>query len=194
MTTTDHRLTNGNAGIYCPQDYRLTLGLEYVKRGFKKLFYHKGEILIQEGKDPEGLYFLEEGQIKLYRYGRDGQEQIIKIAHAGDIIGFNTLLKDTSYHYSASIIEDATLTFIPKQDFLEHLADDSPNSAETLFTRLIYKAAPKVAPAARPFAKTRLVEDLLSPCLTTLFSTAKQTLMYLLSELESTRRTVFIRG
>ena len=194
MKTTTNKLANGNTDIRYPRNYRLTLGLENLKSGFKKLFYHKGQILIQEGNAPEGLYYLEEGQIKLYRHGRDGQEQIFKIAHAGDFIGFSTLLKDGRYNYSASIIEDAILAFIPKQDFLEHLANDSSSSIDRLFTRLIYKAAHKIALAAPPFVKIRLAEQLPSPCIATLSSSAKQTLVHLFCELGLERSTILMTG
>ena len=88
-----------------------------IRKDFESIFYKKGQVLFNEGNIPRGLFYVESGKVKIAKYGSDGKEQIISIAKPGDFIGYKSLLTNTHYNVSASILEDATLTFIPKDDF-----------------------------------------------------------------------------
>jgi len=77
--------------------------------------YKRGQIIFNEGSNPVGLYCVNEGKIKLYRYASDGKEQMVRIAKPGDFLGYSTLLAEKKYPVTASALEDCVICLIPKQ-------------------------------------------------------------------------------
>lgn len=80
--------------------------------------YAKGSVLFREGAAAEGIYFVREGMVKKYKADRDGGEQILYVANAGELLGYHAILAEDRYPDSAATIEDSLIAFIPKEDFL----------------------------------------------------------------------------
>lgn len=87
--------------------------------------YKKGEIIFREGAYPTGIFFVKTGKAKKYKLDKDGREQIIYVANRGELIGFHAVLAEGRYPDSAAALEESTLLFIPREDFLKTL-DQSP--------------------------------------------------------------------
>jgi CRP-like cAMP-binding protein len=87
--------------------------------------YKKGEIIFREGAYPAGIFFVKTGKAKKYKLDKDGREQIIYVANKGELIGFHAVLAEDRYPDSAAALEESTLLFIPREDFLQTL-DQSP--------------------------------------------------------------------
>ncbi|OWY24379.1 Crp/Fnr family transcriptional regulator [Sphingobacteriales bacterium UPWRP_1] len=81
--------------------------------------YKRGQILFQEGTNPIGLFCVNSGMVKLYKYASDGREQIVRIAKPGDFLGYSSLLAGGHYSISAAALEDCTVCLIPKQQILD---------------------------------------------------------------------------
>ena len=60
---------------------------------------------------------MESGKVKLYKTSEDGRELIVKIAQAGDFLGFLALFKEDAYPESAAALDDSAVKLIPKSDF-----------------------------------------------------------------------------
>lgn len=101
--------------------------------GYKSTnLYRKGQILFHEGTRPLGVYCINRGKIKLYKLGNEGKEQIIQLAKEGDILGYRAMISEEVYPVSAETLEESHVCFIPKQDFLQMIAD-SPELYARLF-------------------------------------------------------------
>jgi CRP-like cAMP-binding protein len=96
--------------------------------------HDKGQLLFLEGTMPLGLFCVNEGKVKIYKTGESGKEQIIRIAQAGDFLGYRALLSEETYASSAAILEEAKVCFIPKESFVHVLNSD------TDFRRRLMKA------------------------------------------------------
>ena len=94
--------------------------------------YKKGQIIFNEGNRPSGMYCINRGKIKLYQTGEEGKEQILRLAKEGDIIGYRSLISGEAYSASASVMEDATLCFIPKSTFFNFLQTNSELSSSMM--------------------------------------------------------------
>jgi len=81
--------------------------------------YKKGEIIFREETYPTGTFFLINGKAKKYKVDKDGREQIIYVANAGELLGFHAILSGDNYPDSAAVMEDSLIAFIPREDFLE---------------------------------------------------------------------------
>lgn len=80
--------------------------------------YRKGEIVFREGSFPTGIYFVKKGKVKKYTTDKDGREQIIYICQSGELLGYHALISQEYFRDSASTLEDSTISFIPKEDFI----------------------------------------------------------------------------
>ena len=70
------------------------------------------EFLFRMGDALEGIYRINSGCIKLYRYTEDGVKQIIGFYMAGDLIGLDALANGFS-HSIAVILETSNISLIP---------------------------------------------------------------------------------
>ena len=55
--------------------------------------YKKGEIIFLEGDLSDKLYVINHGKVKVFRYTKEGKEQILYIVSTGDFLGDLSLLK-----------------------------------------------------------------------------------------------------
>jgi CRP-like cAMP-binding protein len=81
--------------------------------------YKKNQILFKEGSFPSGIFFITNGKVKKYKVDSEGKEQIIYLANTGQLIGYHSILAEERYPDSAAAIEESTIAFIPKEDFLK---------------------------------------------------------------------------
>lgn len=125
--------------------------------------YKRGQILFQEGGNPMGMYCVNEGKVKLYKYASDGKEQIVRIAKPGDFIGYKSLLAGTRYPVSASALEDAQICIIPKHSIMELFKENegfSKSMIEVLCSTIDETYA-KMADLAYKPVRGRIAEALL---------------------------------
>jgi CRP-like cAMP-binding protein len=94
--------------------------------------YEKGAVLFREGTIPSGIFFIKKGKVKKYLADRDGKEQIIYVANSGELIGYHAILNEGRYPDSAATLEASEIAFIPKEDFLETLAQSAVLSQRLL--------------------------------------------------------------
>ncbi len=76
--------------------------------------YNKGETVFFEEANAETLYIVNEGKIKLFKYTKDGKEQILHILAEGDFFGELNLLKDGKYSFNAEAMASTKLCTLTK--------------------------------------------------------------------------------
>lgn len=79
----------------------------------------KDEILMGEGDPCEGLFVVQSGAIKLFKMAENGREQILVIERAGSTVGELSVFDGGAFPASAIALEDSTLLFLPKREFLD---------------------------------------------------------------------------
>ncbi|HUC80470.1 MAG TPA: response regulator [Flavisolibacter sp.] len=97
--------------------------------------FHKKQTLYQEAKRPRFLYYLVSGKVKAFKSHEDGKEYITDLFSAGDFIGYTALIEDKNYDDSASILEDAEIMQIPRDEFLGMIYSDI--NIATKFIRIV---------------------------------------------------------
>ncbi len=96
--------------------------------------YAKGETLFREGSAPSGIFYIIEGKVKKYKRDPQGKEHIIYVANNGELIGYHAILAEDRYPDSAATLEESTIAFIPKEDFLQALEQSASISKRLLKT------------------------------------------------------------
>jgi CRP-like cAMP-binding protein len=105
-------------------------------RDFKiRRIYRKGEILFSENTPSLGLYSIRSGTVKIYAKDSGGKEIILKLARAGDMIGYGHFMGEKIHMDSAKAIEDTECEFINSSE-LKLLIVEDPEFAESLFSIL----------------------------------------------------------
>ena len=166
--------------------------------------YQKGQTIYQQGNKVLGLHCVYDGKIKLTRAGSDQKEHIVQLVRPGELIGWRALLAGSPYTTSAVALEECTVCFIPRLDFigllqankqfsntLLHLMATILGQAETQLMALAHKPVRErlagalaalqetygTAEATEPFSMALAREDVAA-----LVGTAKETVSRLLSE------------
>jgi CRP-like cAMP-binding protein len=87
-------------------------------------FFSKKQTLYQESKRPRFLYYLISGKVKAFKAHEDGKEYITDLFSAGDFIGYTALIEDKNYDDSATVLEDAEVMQIPRDEFSQMIYSD----------------------------------------------------------------------
>lgn len=96
--------------------------------------YKKGQNIFYEGTRPTGLYCMNAGKVKVFKNNVQGKEYIVYLAKPGDFLGYRSLLSEEFYGATATVLEDAKICFIPKENFFEVLQKNP------VFMRKVVKA------------------------------------------------------
>ncbi|MCB0480116.1 MAG: Crp/Fnr family transcriptional regulator [Flavobacteriales bacterium] len=99
--------------------------IEGLEKNKSCTLYKKNQVVFHEGTRPLGIFCINAGKVKVYKTGAEGKDQIIQILSPGDMMGYRSMLSEEPYPVSAETLEDTSICFIPKSDFLEVLKVDS---------------------------------------------------------------------
>ncbi len=76
---------------------------------------------ILEGTPVSGLYFIYEGNVKVYRETANRESQIIRLSKDGEIVGHRGFGTNYKYDISASALSDCVLCHFPTETLIEML-------------------------------------------------------------------------
>jgi CRP-like cAMP-binding protein len=126
-------------------------------------YYRKGQTIFFEGNNSHGIYCVHKGKIKMHKLGLDGKEQIIRFAKDGDIIGYRSLLSGEGYSLSATVLEDSSVCYIPKDTIVNLIIQDARFALKVmeLACKEIGKATDTITKLAQKPVRERLAEVLL---------------------------------
>jgi CRP/FNR family transcriptional regulator len=124
--------------------------------------YRKGEMIFYVEDRPAGLYCIRHGNIKLYKVGNDGREQIIRLVGPGDVLGYRSLISGTPYASFAMALDEAHVCFIPRAEFMNLLSSESNFSMRMmgLLSSELRTAEERMVDLAQKPVRERLAETL----------------------------------
>lgn len=79
--------------------------------------YKKGEMIFFEGDASDKFYVINSGKAKIFKYTKEGKEQILYIVGQGDFLGDLSLLKKDELKFNAEALEDLYMCQLTKDDF-----------------------------------------------------------------------------
>lgn len=130
----------------------------------KLMFTHKkGYTLFHQGNPPFGIYCINQGKIKISKYGSDGKESIVRISGPGDVLGHRSFFSKDCYSATATVIEDASVCFLDK-DTVHKCLRLEPSMALNLIHKLskdMGAAEARSAAMVQKCVSARLAEVLL---------------------------------
>lgn len=128
----------------------------------KAHLYKKGEVIINEGDEVKGIYFVTDGVVKVHKKWGD-KELIVRFAKKGDIFGHRGLGKDSIYPISATALESVTVCFIELSFFKQSLRVNFDFIQELLmfYSRELQESEKNMRNLAHMPVKGRLAQALL---------------------------------
>lgn len=163
--------------------------------------FRKKDLIFREGENPRWLYFVESGKVKVYKTSDDGRELIVKMAQAGDFLGFLALFSENTYPESAAALEDCIIRLVPRQDFIAlvfgnrdvnarfikmlagHIAEREQQLIELAYNSVRKRVATALSSLCEQTGTTEL--HLLREDLAALAGTAKETLIRTLTDFKN---------
>jgi CRP/FNR family transcriptional regulator len=125
-------------------------------------FIKKGQVIFHEGRNPNGLFCLNEGKVKVYRFGQDGKEQVVRIVTPHSFFGLRALISGWNYSTSAITLEDSVVCMIPKRNFFKITIKypEVSHCLMVLLSSMLEEAENKLTSLAQKPVRERLAETL----------------------------------
>lgn len=90
---------------------------KYAKRA--PLNIKKGNIIFYQGDQPDRIYFIKEGFVKLYKMSEEGKDTVIYLYGPGSILGVRALTsEDERLRHSAEAITDVEIITMGRREYL----------------------------------------------------------------------------
>jgi len=125
--------------------------------------YRKGDVIFHEGNYPLGLFAIYSGKVKVFKTSESGKDHILRLAGAGEALGYRSLVSGEKYEVSAAVLEDTRVCFVPKSLFMNTLQESSnlSNRVMEFLTHDLKMAEGKIADLAQKTVKERVAETIL---------------------------------
>lgn len=80
----------------------------------------KGQTIFYEGDQPERLFFIKEGYVKLYHLSEEGKDSVIYLYGPGSILGIRALTsEDRALRHNAEALTDVEIETVPREEFIK---------------------------------------------------------------------------
>lgn len=79
----------------------------------------RGKVLFVEGEPARGVYILRTGRATVSISSSEGRVITLRMAHAGDVLGLNSVLRSSAYDATVKALEPCRTDFIPRAELME---------------------------------------------------------------------------
>lgn len=79
----------------------------------------RGKVLFAEGETARGIYLLRSGRAAVSISSSEGRLVILRIAHAGEVLGLNSTLQNCSHDTTVKTLEPCRTDFIARAELIE---------------------------------------------------------------------------
>lgn len=101
----------------------------------KRLTFNKGDFVIRPGGSPSGIFYIAQGLVKAYDITKYGDENLLIIRKAGEIIGLTRAVTGRERHIIYTALAPTTVFFVEKKVFNDYL-QEHPQAALPLIEML----------------------------------------------------------
>ena len=138
--------------------------LEKLSEDRRTNVYKKKSMIFMEGNYPNSVFLIMNGKVKTSMTNDEGKEFITGFHEAGDYIGYMPLLEETKYAETATVLEEAEVGLIPKDDFLSLIRNNRDVSVQfiKMLANNVQEKEDRLLKLAYGSLRERVAEALLS--------------------------------
>jgi len=128
--------------------------------------FQKGEVLFSAQEKAGGFYYLESGEIRVFKMDENGREIEVVRLEPGDFLGEAIVFVSSRFPFFAQAVKDSQVLFFDKNDILRRM-DRDPLVAKFFIRLLAEKCAvlsQKIESLGLQTVRQRLIHYLLSNC------------------------------
>lgn len=147
---------SGDGGFFCslkgPE-------LEFINDAKSHRSYKKGDVVFERDEDPNGLYCVLSGIVKIETENDEGRSHILRLVRGGQSMGYRALFGNKAYQARAVVHENSEICYINKEaihklvatntdlalKFLQLLSDDVKQAETRLCSATSKDTAARVA-------------------------------------------------
>jgi CRP-like cAMP-binding protein len=103
---------------------KLSPDLLYALQGIKSLRrFSKGATLFQQGSVVTGVYLVESGEVRILLPTSQHEKQLLEVVGSETMLGLSENMSGETYRVTAEAGDRATVSFIPRENFIEFLRE-----------------------------------------------------------------------
>jgi CRP/FNR family transcriptional regulator len=92
----------------------------------------RGSVLFAEGEPARGIYILRTGRATVSISSSEGRIVILRMAHAGDVLGLNAVLCNSAYEATVKTLEPSRVNFISRAELTELVENSNAGAAAVI--------------------------------------------------------------
>ena len=81
--------------------------------------HSRGSVLFAEGEQARGVYILRTGRATVSISSSEGRVVILRMVQAGDVLGLNAVLNNSTYDATVKTLEPSRVNFIPRAELMK---------------------------------------------------------------------------
>jgi len=86
--------------------------------------YMKGQRILMEGVESDGVYFINTGKVKVFKSDKDDKQLILRFAKSGEILGFCSMDERREQPVSAMALDDTVICYLDNKVFMRIIRDN----------------------------------------------------------------------
>lgn len=86
----------------------------------------RGKVLFAEGEPARGVFILRTGRAGISIASSEGRVVILRLAQAGDVLGLNSVLRESAYDTTVKTLEPCRTDFIARAELIELMDRSQP--------------------------------------------------------------------
>jgi len=86
--------------------------------------YKSGDVVYEQDMQMRHAFFVNKGLLKIYRIGSKGEQQIVRLAKEGDLIGYHSLLGDEPEVTACECLTNSEVCLIPGVGFKKAISEN----------------------------------------------------------------------
>ena len=94
--------------------------------------HSRGSVLFAEGEAARGVYILRTGRATVSISSSEGRVVILRMVQAGDVLGLNAVLSNSTYDATVKTLEPSRVNFIPRVELMELLENSNTGAVSVI--------------------------------------------------------------
>jgi CRP-like cAMP-binding protein len=137
--------------------------LEYLNSNCVVRSFKKNEMVYCEGEEPTHVLCVAKGKLKIYRTGKNGRSQIVRVVKPGEMLAYRAMFAKENFVTNSCAFEASVLYMIPRE-VIKNLLQQNWDLSWYFISKLSYDlgvADKRTITLTQKHVKGRLAESLL---------------------------------